>query len=115
MYTRPSQPTNARRLKYASRDNSASNARSAAKHRIVLGERAPDFDEAPGIATAETADRSRLNTAGALPAHGNSGPENSSSSRYFQNLIPFDTRLAVRLAKVQGVDISAHCSELVAK
>jgi hypothetical protein len=76
---------------------------------FVMGERVPGVDEAAAITTAKPTDRSRVNTANALPLHGYTVPENTSSPRYFQDLIPWDTLLPIRLAKVQGFGVSAHC------
>ena len=81
----------------------------------MVGECVPSVDEAAAIATAEPTDRSRANTPVALPLHGYTVPEDTSSPRYFQNVIPWDTLLPIRLAEVQGFGVSAHCFELAAE
>ena len=113
--TDEAQVTSARRLKYASRDNSSLNARSANQNSFVVGECVPGIDEAAAIATAEPTDRSRVNAPSALPLHGYTVPEDTSSPRYFQNVIPWDTLLPIRLAEVQGFGVSAHCLGPIAK
>jgi hypothetical protein len=80
-----------------------------------MGERVPHVDEAATISMAKPAERSRVKTASALPPHVYAVPEDASSPRYFQNVISRDTLLAVRLAKVQGFRVSAHCQWSAAK